>query len=156
MTAGAPPDQVVALLEHKSQQGKLPGFRREPSEGTTLSARLGVFGAPYDRDLVLRVEPAGSGSTIHMESRLRMRLPWTMIILTVVSFWPGVVLTDSLLSTWFPSWYPKAFWVTCAWYLPLCALAIPALWKQYKSSERASEEHLRETVAKLREWLGAR
>ena len=143
------PERVIALLEAKSQQGKLPGFHRVDA----ATFRVGIFGAPYDRDLIGAVAPTPEGATIRFTSRLRRKMPWLVVIVTIISFWPGVVLTDSLLSTWFPSWYPKQFWITCAWYLPLCALTIPALWKQFKNSERASEEHLHETMAKLRQWL---
>lgn len=155
LTASLSPAEVVALFERKSQQGKLPGFQRDPSgPGDVAAFRVRLFGAPYDRELIAHVEPGAPGSTVRFTSYLRRRLPWVVVLLTAVSFWPGVLLTDSLLATWFPSWYPKQLWVTCAWYLPLCVLTIPALWKQYKKSERASEEHLRETLAKLAAWLG--
>ena len=96
-----------------------------------------------------------TGSTLRFGSRLKRTLPWIVVFTTIITFWPGVLLTDSLMSTWFPSWYPKEIWVTYAWYFPLCLLMIPALWKQYRVSERASEEHLRETLAKLAGWLAA-
>jgi hypothetical protein len=151
LSVGLAPSEVVACLERKSQQGKLPGFRRDPDSSTTF--RLALYGAPYDRDLIVSASPVSTGSTLRFRSHLRRTLPWIVIFTTIITFWPGVLLTDSLMATWFPSWYPKQLWVTCAWYLPLCVLMIPALWKQYRVSERASEEHLRETLAKLAAWL---
>lgn len=145
------PPEVVAFLERKSQQGKLPGFRRDPS--TPSAFGLGLYGAPYDRILIVTVSPVSTGSVLRFQSRLKRMLPWLIVIATIITFWPGVLLTDSLMATWFPSWYPKELWVTCAWYLPLCVLTIPALWKQFRISERASEEHLQETLAKLAGWF---
>jgi hypothetical protein len=148
---GAP--AVLDALLRRSQQGKLPGFRRADS---TASGPPGfvvdIQGTIYDRDLIGSIHPALGGSEIRFTSRLRRRLPWIVIVVTVLTFWPGVLLTDSLLTTWF-SWYPKQMWVTAAWYLPLCVLTIPVLWKQYKASEKAAEAHLRETLAKLAAWL---
>jgi len=145
------PAEVLAFLERKSQQGKLPGFRREP--GAPDAFRIGLYGAPYDRELLGTVSTSSTGSTVRFRSRLKPALPWFVIVTTVITFWPGVLLTDSLLSTWFPSWYPKEMWVTVAWYIPLCLLMLPALWKQFRASEKASEEHLRETLAKLVGWF---
>ncbi len=151
LSVGLTAQEVVAFLERKSQQGKLPGFRRDPSSSTTF--RLALYGAPYDRDLVVSVSPVSAGSTLRFRSHLKRTIPLVVIFTTIITFWPGVLLTDSLMSTWFPSWYPKQTWVTWAWYFPLCLLMIPALLKQYRASERASAEHLRETIAKLTGWF---
>jgi hypothetical protein len=148
---GAP--AVLEALLRRSQQGKLPGFRRaSPAATSPPGFIVDIHGTIYDRDLLGAIHSAPHGSEIRFTSRLRRRLPWIVILITIFTFWPGVLLTDSLLTTWF-SWYPKQMWVTAAWYFPLCVLTIPVLWKQYKASEKAAEAHLRETLAKLAAWL---
>jgi hypothetical protein len=46
----------------------------------------------------------------------------------VLTFFPGLYLTDSMLTTYF-EWYRIETWW---WYVPLGLLMIPVLWKQYR------------------------
>jgi hypothetical protein len=137
--------EILSRLEKRSRKGRLAGYRQTGARSFELSA----FGAPYDKALVGTIdERAGAGSEIAFELRTLWKLPAAMGVMVVVMFWPGVWLTDSLGSTYF-GWWPRNFWITAAWYLPLCALALPVVWKQWKSSGVAAGAHARETVGEL-------
>ncbi|MEO1129574.1 MAG: hypothetical protein AAFX05_07690 [Planctomycetota bacterium] len=145
------PEDVIARLRKRSKRGKLAGFEVSGPPGTFSVA---AFGNPYDRRLVGSVAPADQGSMVTFESVLLRKLPTLMIVVVIFTIWPGVLLTDSLLTTWF-SWYPQATWVTYAWYIPLCLLAIPVLWKQYKTSNALAHEHALEQIDAMAKELDA-
>lgn len=142
----SPLELGVALdrLQRLSRRGKLAGFRTV--DGTTCEAA--VFGTIYDRVMRIDLEPDGTGTRLTMTTRLKKRMPIIVIIVMALAIWPGVWMTDSMLTTYF-SWYPKAFWVTCAWYLPLTLLGVPALWMQFKASQAAAAEHGAEVAQKI-------
>lgn len=145
-------DQVIAALRKRSQQGKLPGFRHRGGHTFSVSA----FGSLYDKELVGAVAPRGGesrGSVLTFEARSPRRLPAVVAIVVLATFWPGVWLTHSLIGTYFHR-YPDAMWVTAVWYLPLCVLAIPPLWKQYRRSLAAADESARETVGAIAKVTG--
>ncbi|HVZ93632.1 MAG TPA: hypothetical protein VG797_03895 [Phycisphaerales bacterium] len=134
---------AVDRLERLARRGKLAGFERMGAESFVAA----IFGAPFDREYVGRVESAGDegGCVIRGESRLKMKIPLIYAIVLVVSVWPGVWLTDSMLKTYF-SWYRIETWW---WYLPLCALCVPAVMKQWKSSERVAGEETELLLKKI-------
>jgi hypothetical protein len=81
----------------------------------------------------------------HIELRLvRLRkMPVLFAMILAVTIWPGVWLTDSMLTTyfgWYSSWTLSMPWLTYAWYLPITALPIPWMWKRMcqKSATEAS------------------
>lgn len=138
------PDEVIARLRKRSQQGKLPGF--EHRGGHVF--RVLAFGQPYDKELIGSVAQAPDrerGSSVRFSTRLLRKLPVLVVVVMAVSIWPGVWLTHSLLITYFES-YPQAMWITCAWYIPLCLIAIPALRKQYARSVAEADKHAHETA----------
>lgn len=153
--SGLEPGAVVDRLAERSRRGKLPGFRELAAPASGARAfEADAFGNPYDRSLVGLVEPTpGGGSRLTFTLRTRWRLPIVVLVVLVLTVWPGVWLTDSLLTTYF-GWYPRAFWVTAAWYLPLCALAVPVVIRQWKASKEQSAAHAAETVEKVRGWVG--
>jgi hypothetical protein len=73
----------------------------------------------------------------------------------VVSIWPGVWFTDSMLSTYF-DWYPRSQWFTYAWYIPLSLLGIPAMWKFFKHSEKKTHAESLEVIKKIAATIEAR
>lgn len=152
-----PPREVIDRLRAMSKKGKLPGFSTEGHEaesGGAATCAVAAFGKPFDRDLVVRAEPAGEGSRVSFSFVWRRKLPGAFLAMLVLSVWPGVHLTDSLLNTWFRS-YPNEFWVTCAWYLPLTIIPAPFAWKgAITKSERTTAEHAHETREKLAAVLG--
>lgn len=145
-----PPEEAVARLERLAKRGGLPGFDRLPARAGGACGETGfkalVFGAPFDRELIARAEAAeGGGCIIRGRARLRMKLPVMYAIIIALTIWPGVWLTDSMLRIYF-SWYRIETWW---WYLPLCALVIPAVRKQWKASESAAASELAELSKKI-------
>jgi hypothetical protein len=141
------PDEVIARLRKRSQLGKLPGF--EHRGGHVF--RVLAFGQPYDKELIGSVAQAPGrerGSSVRFSVRLLKKLPVVVVVVMALSIWPGVWVTHSLLITYFES-YPQALWITSAWYIPLCLIAIPALWKQYKRSIAEADKHAQETAAAI-------
>ncbi len=138
---------VLERLEKLAKRGKLAGFRRLSDRSFGVSA----FGSPFDREMVGTVE----SGRVSFELVWKRAMPAAFLVTLIVSVWPGVHLMDSLMNTWF-GWYPNAFWVTCAWYIPLTALPAPWAWKVAMNRSRAgSDEHARETIDKIRDALGA-
>lgn len=134
----------LARLERLSRKGRLAGFRRV--DGSTCEAS--VFGSLYDRVMTVSLTPAEGGTRVAMSTRLKPLTPAVVVVVMVFTLFPGVVVTHSMLETYFGG-YPGALWVTCAWYLPLTLLAVPALLKQFRTSEAAAKEHALETAQKI-------
>ena len=144
LTTALTPDEVIARLRKRSQQGKLPGF--EHRGGHVF--RVLAFGQPYDKELIGSVAQRPDrerGSSVRFSSRLLRKLPIIVGLVMALSIWPGVWLTHSLLITYFES-YPQKMWITCAWYIPLCVIALPALWKQFRRSVAEADRHALETA----------
>lgn len=157
LTTTLTPDQVIQRLQALAKRGKLPDFKIL-DEGVSPTARrfqMLAFGSPYDRDLFGEARRESTTTAISFTSRLKRKFPIIVIVTMIVSLWPGVWLTDSMLSTYF-SWYPRQFWVTCAWYLPLTLAAIPMLWKQYTKSERLTHAETLETIQKIAAAIDAK
>lgn len=147
------PDEVIARLRKRSQQGKLPGF--EHRGGHVF--RVLCFGQPYDKELIGSVAPCEErqrGACVRFHTRLLRRMPTIMIVVMVLTIWPGVWVTHSLIAAYWYS-YPDPMWVTAAWYIPLCLIAIPALWKQYKRSVAAADAHSHDIVQGIANVLDA-
>lgn len=143
-----PAGEVMSRVSALSTRGKLPGFEKRGERSFAAT----VFAEPYDRVLEATVADTGSGSRLTGEVRLKRKMPAIMIVAFLFTIWPGVWLTDSLLVTYF-SWYPREFWVTIAWYVPLCLLAIPPLWKQWKKSGVIASGELATLVDRLSDAL---
>lgn len=144
------PAEVMARVWALSTRGKLPGFEKRGERSFAAT----VFAEPYDRVLEATVADAGAGSRLTGRVRLKRKMPAIMIAVFLFTIWPGVWLTDSLLVTYF-SWYPREFWVTIAWYVPLCLLAIPPLWKQWKKSGVIAARELATLDERLRGAVGS-
>lgn len=162
------PEAILEAFSAASRKGNLAGFKVLPSSpdqggqgeqaSSTRRCACDIFGSPYDRQLLVTIEPAtGSdqpGSVLRFDTKLRKAFPIVVIVVMALAIWPGVWLTDSLLVTYF-SWYPKASWVTPAWYLPLMILSVPVLIGQFRKSEAQAAEHAATLMAKLRKLAGA-
>lgn len=149
ITTALTPDEAVARLAKRSRLGKLPGFEDRGGEpGGLRRFRVQVFGTTFDRELLAVARPNAGGGEIELTPRLLKRVPAIAALLLALTFWPGVWLTDSLLVTYF-GWYPREFWVTCAWYLPLCVLSLPAAWAMFRASERAAAAEQEQTLTAI-------
>jgi hypothetical protein len=144
ITSPLPPAEAIARLDRLSKRGKLPGFEKIPGGGGGFTCD--IFGAPFDRELVAQVVTTSSGGCeINAQSRLRLKLPLIYAAVLIVTVWPGVWLTDSMLKIYF-SWYTIETWW---WYMPMCLLMIPAVRKQWKTSQAVAAEETAELLKKI-------
>lgn len=137
---------VVRRMRALSQRGKLPGF-----EETSDGFRALAYGWVFDYDLRYRVDEGPGGSTLTPALELKRKMPAIVIAVLLLSIWPGVWITDSMLATYF-DWYPREFWKTCAWYLPLTVIPMPWVWKTAMGRSRMLAE---ESARELSERIGA-
>ena len=72
---------------------------------------------------------------------LRRKIPAIFGVVLLLSIWPGMPMTDSMLRTW-STWYDSLpSWATQAWYVPLMVLPLPWMWLSWvRSSRRAANE----------------
>jgi hypothetical protein len=142
-------DEAIKRLDRLAVKGRLPGFATYPE-----SSRFEVvlFGEPFDRALVGTIHNSADSAqhTIDFTLRVKSRVPIIFAITIVLTIWPGVVLTDSLIPGawgWWPTWW---------WYLPLVILPLPfMLPRMWKKSEAGAADHLREQYERIREALDA-
>jgi hypothetical protein len=137
---------VVRRMRALSQRGKLPGF-----EETADGFRALAYGWVFDFDLRYQVQEGPGGSTLTPRLELKRKMPVIVIAVLLLSIWPGVWVTDSMLATYF-DWYPREFWKTCLWYLPLAVLPMPWVWKTAMGRSRMLAE---ESARELAERIGA-
>ncbi len=151
------PEEALARLATAAKRGRLPDYRA--IDGSAFEAE--AFATPFTHALVGRLAAGGEGAT---RIAFSLRRPWPMPVLfavvLVVTVWPGVVLTDSLLATYWAAyggWATRMPWLTYAWYLPLTALPLPWAWRAcVRRSAAMAHESARETIAKIaRETDGA-
>jgi hypothetical protein len=146
------PDGIISALEKLARQGKLPEFSPHPDQGLFSAA---TFGEPFDHTLTGHATSGPEGTTLRFELALRRKMPLLALGVTAFTIWPGVWLTDSLLTTYF-SWYPRAAWVTWAWYIPLTVL--PTIWmlpRMFRKSRAAAHDHALELIERMEGALGA-
>lgn len=141
------PDDALAALAQAGRRGKLPGFERR--EGPAF--RLDCDAVPFEYEIRAEVHPDSAGSRVVLRARRRPLFPWIFAVTLILTVWPGVWLTDSLLDvywTTYARWSDAMPWLTYAWYLPITALPLPWLWR---SLTRKSAAMAGESAAKARE-----
>lgn len=163
LTVPMDPEAVVAKLDVASRRGRMAGFEAGPEDGLFL---VDAWGTPFDHDLVATAEHGSpSGTILRFALRLRQKLPIIHAIILILTVWPGVWLTDSMLKLWF-TWYytltqkPMFVWggfevLTYLWYIPLCVLPLPWFWKSImRRSRRTSRQSALEMIGKIAKELG--
>lgn len=127
------PATVIERLEATARRGQLPGF--EPASHTNESAFvISDFGHPFESRLLGSIWADGSGCRIGFRSNLKTRLIWVFAAILVLTVWPGVWLTDSMLRTYFSSYTIQTWW----WYLPLTVPFVPLSLRSAIRRSRAS------------------
>ncbi|MCA9279562.1 MAG: hypothetical protein H6815_00970 [Phycisphaeraceae bacterium] len=116
---------VVERLSALSRRGKLAGYK----QGGRGLFECDAFGQPFDSSLI---GSRASENTIGFSLKMKPTLPLIFWVLMVLSIWPGVWLTDSMLRTWF-GWYD---FNTYLWYLPLTILPLPWIYKKTMPQSR--------------------
>lgn len=146
------PGEITARLESLARRGKLAGYE-SPVKGVPGALfAAAAFGQVFDYRLVAHADtPSEKGTMLRFSLVPVMRGPlifWAAMALTV---WPGVWLTDSMLTSYF-SWYTIDTW---KWYLPLTVLPLPFMWrKMSKTSLAAAVQHSSEQVEKIAQEIG--
>ena len=144
--------EILARLDGAARRGKLPGFHKGQNDSLF---HLADFGSPFESALDATAVPTGAGTSLSFELRLKPLMPWVFVACLVLSVWPGVWLTDSMLKTYFISWYTMSFWWTCAWYMPLTVPFVPIAILQSLRRSRASAKHAAmELITKVRALVG--
>lgn len=145
------PEKIAEKLSGLSRRGKLPGY--VPKSGGFLTL---AYGWVYDFDLEGTFRRGASETAIAFRLSVKPKMPWIVALSLALSVFPGVWITDSMLSTYF-DWYPREFWKTCAWYLPLSVLPIPWVWKTAMNRSRAeAEASAQELIERIATEVGGR
>jgi hypothetical protein len=142
---------VVARMRALSKAGKLPGFVETRGGGDGELFRVAAFATPFDRELIVRADRESEAeTTLRWRLRVLPKLPIIMLVVSVLSVWPGVWLTDSMIRTYFPSYDFN----TNLWYIPLTLASLAwygwGAWKRSGAEARQSEA---EAVAVMRAAL---
>ncbi len=148
-----PPEMIVDRLETLAKRGKLAGFHKGMPPALFEAA---AFGQPFDYRLVAHATSAGGGTRLSFALKLPPKVSIVYAIVVVLSIWPGVWLTDSMLRTYF-SWYTLSMWGTCAWYLPITVLPLPWMYKKhFVGSRAAATADAAELIQKIAPEIDAR
>jgi hypothetical protein len=143
--------EIGPRLEAAARRGKFAGF--VPGSGNALF-RVKDFGGPFESVLTARADDAGAGppgTSLRFELRLRPVLAWVYLAVLVVTVWPGVWLTDSMLRTYFTG-YDFQTWM---WYLPLTVPFVPwAMWASIRKSRLRGREQAVEILHSIAKTLG--
>jgi len=155
---------VLAALDAAARKGKLAGFSSEAGGAAgagTRTFRVVDFGKPFESRLIGVIEElkgpggaagmgdaAGAASRITFSIQMKMMMPVIFAVLLIVSVWPGILLTDSMLKLYF-SWY--TIW-TGWWYYPLTVPFVPiAFLKAWRTSVASGKAEAAEIVQGISE-----
>jgi hypothetical protein len=142
-------DEILRRLDAAARRGKLAGFAARP-DGDLFEVE--AFSAPFDHVLIARLAE-DRGPRLAFRVRMLRKMPLIFAIVFVLTVWPGLPLTHSMLVTYF-SWYQWGAGITAAWYLPLTVL--PVLWwlpGAVKKSRAEAAGAATEQIHRLRELL---
>lgn len=144
------PAEALARLEAAARRGKLAGFHRpQRGDGSALFT-VTDFGHPFESVLLARSDSPSEDQTIlRFDLRLRPKLAWVYLLVLILTVWPGVWLTDSMLRTYF-SGYDYRTWM---WYLPLTVPFVPwGMWvavRRSRTSARVEAMKIIQSIAAL-------
>ncbi len=111
----------------------MPGWTGESSASGLFD--VADFGRPFESNMIAEVESESPGCTkLRFSLRAKPAVPLIFFLGLVLSVWPGVWLTDSMLRSYFTGYDYK----TWMWYLPMTVPFVPwGMWSAWKKS-RAS------------------
>lgn len=147
-------DEIRARLARAARRGELPGYHAAPAAPTGRSAgplfTITDFGFPFESRLLGRREP----EAIAFEIKLKPLLPAIFIALLLLSVWPGVWFTESMLETYLPgTLLTKWVWW---WYMILTVPFLPwAMWAAIKKSRLSARAEAERLLEKIRAALEA-
>lgn len=129
-------EQVLATLTERAKRGKLAEFAKGNLGKIPCDFSVDAPAVPFDYRLVATMsdqKAPTTGTLIELRLVRLSKMPILFALILAVTIWPGVWLTDSMLTTyfgWYSSWTQSMPWLTYAWYLPITALPIPWMWKR--------------------------
>jgi hypothetical protein len=145
-------DAVVQKLEEAAKRGRLAGFERGTGDVLFTTS---AFSAPFDGELEAHAVNNGEGIQLRFSTRMKRKLLWVFVVVLILSIWPGLPITESLLASMFPFW-PWLWKSTIWWYLPLSIIGSPwAVWSAVKKSQAGITVSAVEMVGKIQKELGA-
>jgi hypothetical protein len=143
------PQDVLAAMRALSKAGKLAGFT-ESASNSHETFRVAAFAMPFDRELIAHVTPTASGSALRFTPKLLLKMPIIFAVISILSIWPGVWLTDSMIRTYVSSYDFN----TNLWYIPLTVISLVwYLWGSWKRSTREARESAHEAMMKMHQAL---
>jgi len=121
--------EILIRLEKAARRGDLPGFERggPAISGTPAAFFVDADAVPFEGMLVAtaaKAEGEQAGTTLRLHTRLKQRMPWVFFVVLVLTAYPGVLLTESMIRTMVPGWawlWSTVWW----WYFPLSVISIP-------------------------------
>lgn len=138
--------ESLALLASAARCGELPEFSDGCAHGDFSVA---AFSEPLDHEMIGSFEEQDGLSMLRFSVRMRRRIPIAFWVLSALAVWPGVQLTHSMLTIYFPG-YRYATWM---WYLPITILPLPWVWasvtKKSRARARASAQEMRDRIARI-------
>ncbi|MCC6322343.1 MAG: hypothetical protein IT438_13010 [Phycisphaerales bacterium] len=142
------PQTIVERLDAAARRGKLPGWRSPGpaarSSGTLFE--LTDFARPFEHTLRATADRYTGGTSLRFDIRPKPTLPVVYLIVLVVTVWPGVWLTNSMLRSYFTGYD----WKTWMWYLPLTVPFIPlALVRAWRKSRHSAHAEALELIGKV-------
>ncbi len=145
--------EIVVRLDQAARRGKLPGFHKSSEAGLFV---ISDFGTPFESIMAARAQSQVNGTELAFELRIKPTMPWLFAAMLVITVWPGVWLTHSMLQTYFPSWYTISFLLTCAWYLPLTVPFVPlGLLQAMRKSRTSARTEALDLIEKIRGLVGS-
>jgi len=142
--------KTLAKIQALSRRGKLPNFAAKPSDSPSIGFSISAFGHPFDHILRATIVPTTTGSSITFSLTMARRVPIIMAVVILLTIWPGVWLTDSMLTTYF-SGYDFATWM---WYIPITVAPIPFMWRKWhQRSVAEAKQHAAESIEVVRSCL---
>lgn len=146
--------EIIIRLEEASKRGRLAGYR--PGNNGVLF-RTSAYGTPFEGLLEAHATSTESGTSLRFTRRIKRTLPIIFCVILLITIWPGVVVTQSLLA----SMFPKATWLwgTNWYWWVYMLLSVPtapwAMWKAWKRSNAEIETSSHEMIQKLASELGS-
>jgi hypothetical protein len=140
--------EVVDRLRAAARRGRMPGLDVPGAGGRGgVVFRVECPATPFEGWLVAEREGGAGEGVLRFTTRLKPAWPVGFAVVLVLSVWPGVVLTESLIA----SLIPGSFWKwTWWWYVPLTVVSSPwAMWAAVKMSRAGVRAEAEATIAKI-------
>lgn len=153
---------VVETFDKLARRGKLAGFTPiDPARTDKATAgslfSIAAFGSPFDAVLFARIQISKRDASQPPSTRLvfsrslKTKGLYLFGLVLLLTIWPGIELTRSLLA----STFPEQRWLIDTlpyWYLPLTIISLPwGLWEAWRRSDRSSHLAAHIAITKLAE-----